>query len=97
MIFEQTSKFRKDFKNLSENDKKSFENSISTIEQGLLGNLTYKKYHKLRPLKGHNGLYEGHVTGNNKLVFVFHYDIDENEETICFLRRIGNHDVYRSP
>ena len=50
---------------------------------------------RVKKMKGHEGVWEGHITEG--YVFTFHYDTDESGEQVAVFRRIGSHDIYRKP
>jgi len=51
---------------------------------------------RVKKMKGHEGIWEGHVTRG--YVFTFHWDSDpETGEQIAVFRRIGTHAVYDKP
>jgi mRNA-degrading endonuclease RelE of RelBE toxin-antitoxin system len=58
-------------------------------------NLTHPSL-RVKKMKGHEDIWEGHVTKG--VVFTFHWDNDaETEEAIAVFRHIGTHRIYRNP
>lgn len=50
---------------------------------------------RIKKMKGHESVWEGHITVG--YVFTFHYETDESGEPVVVFRRIGSHAIYRKP
>lgn len=50
---------------------------------------------RVKKMKGHESVWEGHITTG--CVFTFHYETDESGEQVVVFRRIGSHTIYRKP
>lgn len=97
MEFRWTPKFIEDISNLSENDKEIVRSEKDNIQNALRGDADLRRRHRIKKMQGHSDIWEGHVRGSN-LVFTFHLeDNKDNGEKICFLRRVGTHNVYKNP
>lgn len=51
---------------------------------------------RIKKMKGHEDIWEGHVT--QEYVFTFHWDEDvDTGEAIAVFRHIGTHKIYKNP
>jgi mRNA-degrading endonuclease YafQ of YafQ-DinJ toxin-antitoxin module len=95
MKFRRTPKFIRDFRGLTEKQKNAVDNAFIPISYALQGNTELYSRHHIKKMRGHPGIWEGHVESN--LCFTFHYDYTDDREKVCFFRRVGTHDIYRNP
>jgi mRNA-degrading endonuclease YafQ of YafQ-DinJ toxin-antitoxin module len=59
-------------------------------------NLPFHPSLRMRKMRGHLNIWEGHVTMD--IVFTLHIERDpQSGETIYLFRNIGTHEIYRKP
>jgi mRNA-degrading endonuclease RelE of RelBE toxin-antitoxin system len=81
----RTESFKKDFKNLPPHIQKIFEKKIKLF----LENINHPSL-RVKKLQGHNNRWEASITIFYRFTFEIHKD--------CYLlRRIGPHDILRTP
>lgn len=94
MQYRRTRTFKKDYEKLPEDIKE-----IVREKFDLLQNNPSPPYHpslRIKPMRGWDGIFEGHIT--SRYVFTFHKDTDpKTGETVFVFRKIGGHDVYENP
>ena len=95
MEFRRTLEFKDNFKSLSEVYQKYINDAFPYVSDALEGNGDLYKKFKIKKMRGHPDVWEGHIKYN--LCFTFHYEKGGNGEKICFFRRIGTHDIYNKP
>lgn len=95
MKFRRTPQFEEDFNSLEESARKDVKKAFPGVRDALQGNSELFRHYRIKKMKGWSEIWEGHVKLN--LCFTFHYDYNDNDEKICFFRRIGTHDIYKSP
>jgi mRNA-degrading endonuclease YafQ of YafQ-DinJ toxin-antitoxin module len=95
MRFSRTPQFREDFRRLSQDDKDNIREAFSLLSEALQGNGELYKKFRIKKMKGHKDIWEGHVKID--LCFTFQYRDTDNGEKDCFFRRIGTHKIYNQP
>ena len=91
MKYRRAESFRKDFEQLpkviQEATRAKFQLFVEDRQHPSL---------RIKKMKGHDDIWEGHIT--REIVFTFHEETDEEtQELIIVFRRIGYHDIYKSP
>ena len=94
MKFRFTPKYSDDYLQLGQKEKNAVFNAKDTIAKALQGDLECRSKHRLQKMEGRSGIWEGHVKID--LVFTYHFQY-ENDIKICYFRRVGTHDIYKSP
>ena len=95
MKFKRTPKFKEDFDGLGDRLQQVVRESRSFIEAALQGNTELYQQHRIKRMKGHRDIWEGHLKLN--LVFTMHFEVDDSGEKVCVFRRIGTHGIYDNP
>jgi mRNA-degrading endonuclease RelE of RelBE toxin-antitoxin system len=94
MQYRRTRTFRKDYDNLPENIQEIVKKKFRLLQKNPIP--PYHPSLRIKPMKGWEGIFEGHITG--KYVFTFHKDnVPKTGETVFVFRRIGSHDIYKHP
>ncbi len=95
MKFKTTAKFREDHSSLSARLRQVVKESRPTLEAALQGDAELYQLHRIKRMKGHRNIWEGHLKYN--LVFTMHFETNSAGERVCVFRRIGTHGVYDKP
>jgi mRNA-degrading endonuclease YafQ of YafQ-DinJ toxin-antitoxin module len=95
MLFRRTREFEDDFERLPRDNQDDIKAAFTSVSNALEGNEDLYKKFKIKKMRGHPNVWEGHIKYN--LCFTFHIAKGENGEKICFFRRIGTHDIYNKP
>lgn len=94
MRYRRTRTFHKDLQNLPGEIKERAAEKFKLFQEN-----PFPPYHpslRIKPMKGWDGIFEGHVS--RQYVFTFHKETDsETGEIIFVFRRIGGHEIYDSP
>jgi len=94
MKYRVTRHFRKCFEQLPTDIRDQAKKSFKLFKEQ-----PFHPYHpslRIKPMKGHSDIWEGHITLG--YVFTFHREEDDETGEITFVfRKIGHHDIYRNP
>lgn len=98
MQFRRTRRFIDDLEDLKRADSRFVEivkNAFPEVSAALQGNVELFNKYTIKPMKGYERIWEGHLKYN--LCFTFHYEKKADGEKICFFRRVGTHSIYNNP
>ena len=90
MKFQTSKPFEEDFKKLPSEIRKAVSEKFRLWQ----ADPNYPSL-RIKKMKGHKGIWEGHITV--QYVFTFEWRIAEDGERLVLLRRIGTHQVYEKP
>jgi mRNA-degrading endonuclease RelE of RelBE toxin-antitoxin system len=91
MKYRRTHRFKSDFERLPRHIQK-----ITREKFDLFRSDPRHPFLRLKKMKGHDRIWEGHITEG--YVFTLEWDQDpQTGEDIAVFRRIGRHDIYDTP
>ena len=95
MKFRATDPFWKAYAQLPQAVKQKARQAFRLFQQGVR-NPPFHPSLRIRKMRGHPHIWEGHIT--LRYVFTFHIERDPTtRETIYVFRNIGTHEIYREP
>ncbi|MBC8438078.1 MAG: hypothetical protein H8D87_00120 [Deltaproteobacteria bacterium] len=96
MKFRRTPSFYDDFGGLESRDQQAVKDAFPDVARALQGDVELFNRFRIKRMKGHPEIWEGHVRGNS-LCFTFQYEYTTDGEKVCFFRKVGTHDIYSNP
>ena len=85
MIFRRTERFRKAFRSLPANIQSKTLKALA-----LFGQNQRHPSLQIKKMQGRDGIWEARI--DQKYRFTFHYEKGRQEEILCVLRNVDNHD-----
>jgi len=95
MKFRATEPFWKAYAQLPAPQKEKARQAFLLFQEGAQ-NPPYHPSLRIRKMRGHPEIWEGHVS--RETVFTFHIEQEaDTGETVYVFRHIGSHEIYRNP